>query len=162
MISETSGDSYFDICQKIREHGRSTLGGNGYSRIVFTNGCFDVIHLGHIKLLNECRRLAGHRGAVVVGVNSSESVSRLKGPTRPIFGDLERCTLLVNLKSVDHVVTFDEDTPYELIVNLRPDLIIKGGDYRESEVVGHDISPVHIVDLYAGQSTTSIIERMKR
>lgn len=157
-----SADSYFDICKEIREKGRATLGGNGYSRIVFTNGCFDVLHLGHLKLLDECRQLAGHRGAVVVGVNTDASVNRLKGPGRPIFGDNERALMLVHLKPVDHVVTFEEDTPIKLIESLRPDLIVKGGDYKASDVVGSEIAPVVIVNLEDGFSTTNIIERMKK
>ena len=159
---ELNDSSYREICDAIREQGRKDFGGNGYSRIVFTNGCFDILHSGHLKLLDECRRLAGLKGAVVVGVNTDASVGRLKGQSRPIFSDNERAQLLVHLKSVDYAITFEEDTPIKLIESLRPDLIVKGGDYKASDVVGSKISPVVIVNLEDGFSTTSIIERMKR
>jgi D-beta-D-heptose 7-phosphate kinase/D-beta-D-heptose 1-phosphate adenosyltransferase len=136
------------------------FGREGYSRIVFTNGCFDILHMGHLKILAHCRELAGPHGAVVVGVNSDESVSRLKGPSRPIIDENTRCVLLVSLKYVDHVVIFDEDTPRKLIDSLLPDVIVKGEEYRDKEVVGSDIALVHFVPMSEGISTTKIVERI--
>lgn len=154
-------ESYKDICEEVRQHGRARFGPAGYSRIVFTNGCFDVLHPGHLKLLDECRQLAGPRGAVVVGVNSDQSVERLKGPGRPVNGERSRCLLLIHLKPVDHVVTFDEDTPINLIEKLRPDVIVKGSDYKGKDVVGSKLAAVVLVPIEDGFSSTAIIERMK-
>jgi len=153
--------SYRDICSEIRKVGHDRLGKDGYSRIVFTNGVFDLFHLGHLQLLNECRSLAGPRGAVVVGVNSDASVKRLKGPSRPIIDEVTRATMLIYMKPVDHVVSFDEDTPIRLIEALRPDVIVKGSDYKGKEIVGSELSAIHLVNLKEGFSTSSIIERIK-
>ena len=101
--------------------------------MVFTNGCFDLLHIDHIKLLEDARR-QGDR--LVVGINSDASVSRLKGPTRPMVGERERAYVLAALAAVDAVVIFDEPTPLRLIEALRPDVIVKGGDYSEETVVG--------------------------
>ena len=130
-------------------------------RIVFTNGCFDLLHIGHIRLLEEARR-KGER--LIVGVNSDASVRRLKGPTRPIVGQEERAQVLAALGSVDAVVIFDENTPLRLIEALRPDVLVKGGDYRESNIVGaREVRAwggrVEIVPLVAGVSTTRLIGR---
>jgi D-beta-D-heptose 7-phosphate kinase/D-beta-D-heptose 1-phosphate adenosyltransferase len=104
--------------------------------------------------------LAGPRGAVVVGLNSDESVRRLKGPERPILDEIHRATVLVSIKYVDHVVTFDEDTPIELIRTLSPSVIVKGGDYQAHKVIGHELAYVEIVPLVGEYSTTSIVERI--
>jgi D-beta-D-heptose 7-phosphate kinase/D-beta-D-heptose 1-phosphate adenosyltransferase len=106
---------------------------SGGQSMVFTNGCFDLLHIGHIKLLEDARR-QGDR--LVVGINSDASVSRLKGPTRPMVGERERAYVLAALAAVDAVVIFDEPTPLQLIEALRPDVIVKGGDYSEETVVG--------------------------
>lgn len=153
--------SYSESCDMIREEGRKRFGERGYERIVFTNGCFDVLHAGHLHLLNECRRLAGPRGTVVVGVNSDDSVKRLKGETRPINKEYDRCILLIHLKSVDHVVVFEDDTPRNLIEELGPDLIVKGSDYLGTHVVGSNVAPVHFVNILEGLSTTSWIEKVR-
>jgi D-beta-D-heptose 7-phosphate kinase/D-beta-D-heptose 1-phosphate adenosyltransferase len=123
-------------------------------KVVFTNGCFDVLHKGHLTLLKEARGLGDK---LVVGVNSDASVKRLKGSTRPINDVKTRCEQLKLIPYVDEVIVFDEDTPYELIKELKPDLIVKGGDYTVEEIVGHDLAPVHIVPTVEGYSTTRLI-----
>jgi len=124
-------------------------------RVVFTNGCFDVLHKGHLTLLKEAR-MQGDK--LIVGLNSDDSVKRLKGALRP-FNDVEtRMEQLLLIPYVDEVIVFDNDTPYELIKELKPDLIVKGGDYTVEEIVGHDLAPVHIVPTVEGYSTTKILE----
>jgi D-beta-D-heptose 7-phosphate kinase / D-beta-D-heptose 1-phosphate adenosyltransferase len=130
-------------------------------RIVFTNGCFDLLHIGHVTLLEDARR-EGDR--LVVGINSDASVRDLKGPTRPIVGERERARILAALAAVDAVVTFGEPTPLELIIELRPDVIVKGGDYDESTVVGaREVQSwggrVKIVPIVEGFSTTRLIAK---
>jgi D-beta-D-heptose 7-phosphate kinase/D-beta-D-heptose 1-phosphate adenosyltransferase len=155
-------DSYREICEQIFERGKHRFGESGYSRIIFTNGCFDILHVGHLKLLDECRNLAGPKGAVVVGVNSDESVRRIKGPTRPVNDERTRCLMLVHMKPVDHVITFDEDTPLKLVEMLRPDVIVKGGDYRGKDVVGSHLAAVVLVPVEEGISSTTLLERMRQ
>lgn len=124
-------------------------------KVVFTNGCFDVLHKGHLTLLKEARSLGDK---LVIGLNSDASVKRLKGHVRP-FNDVDtRREQLELIPYVDEVVVFEEDTPYELIKNVKPDLIVKGGDYTVDEIVGHDLAPVHIVPTVEGYSTTKILE----
>ena len=126
--------------------------------VVFTNGCFDVLHKGHLVLLKEARKLGDK---LIVGLNSDDSVRRLKGALRP-FNDVKtRMEQLLLIPYVDEVVIFDEDTPYELIKEIKPDLIVKGGDYTVEEIVGHDLAPVHIVPTIKGYSTTKILEASK-
>jgi D-beta-D-heptose 7-phosphate kinase/D-beta-D-heptose 1-phosphate adenosyltransferase len=128
-------------------------------KIVFTNGCFDILHLGHVKYLQKARALGD---VLIVGVNSNESVSRLKGPTRPVNDEFDRAYLLASLEVVDYVVIFKEDTPYSLIKKVKPDILVKGADYKDKEVVGSDIAKeVKLIEFVDGKSTTSIIERMK-
>lgn len=132
------------------------------ARIVFTNGCFDLIHPGHISLL---RSAAQQGDRLVVAINSDASVSRLKGPTRPLQDEQARATVIGALRYVDLVVIFDEDTPLETIRALRPDVIVKGADYQEDEVVGGEFvksygGAVVLVDLVSGRSTTSIVRKM--
>ena len=124
--------------------------------IVFTNGCFDVLHRGHIELLKYCKSM----GLVIVGINSDESVNRLKGNNRPIFNQEDRKFMLESCKYVDSVIIFDEDTPYNLIKKFKPDIIVKGGDYKPEDVVGRDLSKVIIFDYIDGYSTTKTIERI--
>lgn len=133
-------------------------------RVVFTNGCFDLMHVGHVKILHEAAAL-GDR--LVVGINSDASVRRLKGKERPIIPEHERLGLMAALECVDMVVLFEEDTPRELISALRPDVLVKGGDYTVETVVGHDLvaqwgGEVAIVPLLDGKSTSSLIERLQR
>lgn len=132
-------------------------------RVVFTNGVFDLLHPGHVDVVLGARRLGD---ALVVGVNSDASVKRLKGPTRPVRGAAERCYVLAALEAVDAVVVFEEDTPFELIGALRPDVLVKGGDYSESSMVGANEvrawgGEVVVVPLTPGHSTTSIIEKLR-
>lgn len=129
------------------------------AKIVFTNGCFDLIHAGHIRYLEEAKHLGN---ILVVGLNSDKSVARLK-PGRPINPEAQRAEVLSALFMVDFVVPFDEDTPYELIKLLRPDVLVKGGDWKKDEIVGSDIVPDTRSLPYAqGISTTEIIKRIKK
>jgi D-beta-D-heptose 7-phosphate kinase/D-beta-D-heptose 1-phosphate adenosyltransferase len=130
--------------------------------IVFTNGCFDLLHVGHVTLLEECHRF-GTR--LVLGLNSDASVRRLKGPTRPVVGENERARVMAALAAVDAVVLFDEDTPLELIRAVRPDVLVKGGDYEVATVVGHaDVlaagGRVEIVKTVEGYSTSNLVRKM--
>ncbi len=132
-------------------------------RLVFTNGVFDLLHPGHVDVLLGARR---HGEALVVGVNSDESVRRLKGPERPIRSAAERCYVLAALESVDAVVVFEQDTPRELITLLRPDVLVKGGDYTEATIIGaaevrERGGDVIVIPLTPGHSTTSTIERLR-
>lgn len=131
-------------------------------RVVFTNGVFDLIHPGHIDLLNAART---EGDALIVAINTDDSVRRLKGPTRPIRAERDRAYVLAALEAVDLVVSFDEDTPLEVVKALRPDVIVKGGDYSRDSIVGASEiegwgGRVVVVPLTAGHSTTSLIERM--
>lgn len=132
-------------------------------RIVFTNGVFDLLHPGHVDVLLGARR-AGDR--LVVGVNSDASVRRLKGPERPVRSEAERAYVLAALEVVDCVVVFEQDTPLELIRVMRPDVLVKGGDYAESTIVGAaDVrawgGDVRVIPLTPGQSTTNIIRTLR-
>jgi len=124
-------------------------------RIIFTNGCFDILHKGHLTLLKKARNLGDK---LIVGLNTDNSVKKLKGPSRPINNQQTRLEQLEILDWVDEVILFDEETPYNLIKDLSPDLIVKGGDYKVDEIVGHDLAPVHIIPTIKGYSTTNIIE----
>ena len=132
-------------------------------RIGFTNGCFDLLHRGHVKLMAEAR---AHCDRLIVGLNSDASVRRLKGPERPIQDVASRADVLAALEAVDLVVVFEEDTPLELIRAVRPTVLVKGGDYTREQVVGHDIveqngGEVVLVDLVPGHSTTRIVARSR-
>jgi D-beta-D-heptose 7-phosphate kinase/D-beta-D-heptose 1-phosphate adenosyltransferase len=134
-----------------------------HGAVVFTNGVFDLLHPGHIEVLDMARR---EGTALVVGLNSDASVKRLKGPARPVRNTAERAIVLAGLESVDAVVVFDQDTPFELVQRLQPDVIVKGGDYSPDTIVGADLVAAHggrvvVVPLVAGQSTTSIIEKLR-
>jgi rfaE bifunctional protein nucleotidyltransferase chain/domain len=121
--------------------------------LIFTNGCFDILHRGHVELLKYCAQL----GTVIVGLNSDESVRRLKGPRRPINSQEDRKFLLDSLIYVDEVVIFDETTPRLLIESIKPDIIVKGGDYQPEDVVGNDLAQVLIFPLIEGKSTSLIL-----
>jgi D-beta-D-heptose 7-phosphate kinase/D-beta-D-heptose 1-phosphate adenosyltransferase len=125
-------------------------------KTIFTNGCFDILHPGHIKLLKYCKSL----GHVIVGLNSDESVKALKGDSRPYFPAEDRKLILESCMYVDKVIVFEEETPYNLIKNVKPDIIVKGGDYRKQDVVGNDLAKIEIVDFAKGYSTTSVLEKM--
>ena len=124
-------------------------------KVIFTNGCFDILHKGHLTLLKEARTLGDK---LIVGLNSDASVKRLKGDLRPVNNIDTRREQLELIPYVDEVIVFEEDTPYELIQQIEPDLIVKGGDYTVEEIVGHDLAPVHIIPTVEGHSTTDIIE----
>ncbi len=131
--------------------------------VVFTNGCFDLLHLGHLSYLEAARRL-GDR--LVVGLNSSESVRRLKGPERPINDDATRSAMLAALAFVDLVVLFEDDTPAALIEALRPDVLVKGGDYRPEDIVGAETvlslgGKVAVLPFVEGYSTTATLEKFR-
>lgn len=127
-------------------------------RVVFTNGCFDILHRGHIEYLKKSKALGDK---LIVGLNSDTSVHILKGSERPITRQEDRKAILESLECVDEVIIFDEETPYELIKRLKPDIITKGGDYTKETVVGNDlVKEVVIIDYLNGYSTTSIIERV--
>ena len=129
-------------------------------KIVFTNGCFDILHLGHVKYL---QKAASFGDVLIVGLNSDDSVRRLKGSDRPVNPEYDRAYLLAALEAVDYVTIFDEDTPYELIRIVEPDILVKGGDYAGKEVVGSDIAKeVRLVDFVEGRSTTATIEKMRK
>ena len=124
---------------------------------VFTNGCFDILHRGHIELLQFCSSY----GKVIVGLNSDESVRRLKGSDRPVFSQKDRKFMLESCKYVSKVIIFDEDTPLNLIKKIKPDVLIKGGDYKREEIVGNDLCKSVIVFNYLdGYSTTEIIKNI--
>ncbi|GAA3937596.1 D-glycero-beta-D-manno-heptose 1-phosphate adenylyltransferase [Hymenobacter algoricola] len=132
-------------------------------KVVFTNGCFDLLHLGHVDYLEKARHLGD---ALVVGLNTDSSVSRLK-PGRPLQDELSRARILASLLFVDAVVLFDEPTPLELITLVKPDILVKGDDYPISGIVGHELvlengGQVLTVPLVAGYSTTGIVERVQR
>ena len=127
-------------------------------KTIFTNGCFDIIHRGHLELLKYCKA----QGRVVVGLNSDSSVKRLKGQFRPFFSEQDRKFILQSIKYVDEVIVFKEDTPLETIINLKPDIIVKGGDYEPENVVGHGLCEVKIFNYVDGYSTTNILEGIKK
>ncbi|EPP8196993.1 D-glycero-beta-D-manno-heptose-7-phosphate kinase [Campylobacter lari] len=127
-------------------------------KVVFTNGCFDIMHYGHIKYLEKAKKLGD---ILVVGLNSDESVKRLKGNSRPINLEFQRACMLASMYFVDYVVIFDEGTPYELIEFLKPDVLVKGADYKGKEVVGSNlVKKVELIDFEDGFSTTNIINRI--
>lgn len=132
-------------------------------KVVFTNGCFDILHVGHKRYLEEARTLGD---LLVVGVNSDDSVRRLKGPQRPVNTERDRVEMLTALDCVDYVIVFEDDTPYELIKRIKPQVLVKGGDYKPEDVVGKDIvesngGEVVIIPLVEGKSTTAVIEKIK-
>jgi D-beta-D-heptose 7-phosphate kinase/D-beta-D-heptose 1-phosphate adenosyltransferase len=131
-------------------------------KIVFTNGCFDLIHLGHVKYFHFAKQQGD---LLVVGVNTDESIRRLKGPKRPVVGESDRIGVLEELESVDYLVRFDQDTPLDLIEKIKPDVLVKGEDYTKTQVVGWDIvesygGRVALAPLIDGRSTTGVIERI--
>jgi D-beta-D-heptose 7-phosphate kinase/D-beta-D-heptose 1-phosphate adenosyltransferase len=133
-------------------------------RIVFTNGCFDLIHPGHVRYLRAAKRLGD---VLVVGLNSDASVRRLKGPSRPLVPQRERCEVMAALEMVDYVTVFGEDTPYNLIQQVRPDVLVKGGDWRPNQIVGVDIVRAHggvvrSLRFAPGYSTTRLVETIRR
>lgn len=131
--------------------------------MVFTNGCFDLLHPGHVSYLRAARALGD---ALVIGLNSDTSISKLKGPSRPVVPEADRATVLEALESVDAVVIFDEDTPVRLLREVKPAIYVKGGDYRvedlpEAEVAAEIGAEVKILSFETGYSTTALIEKIR-
>lgn len=129
----------------------------------FTNGCFDLLHPGHVQYLEDCRALCDF---LVLGLNSDASVARLKGPSRPLQDEWARARILLGLRSIDAVIRFDEDTPLELITALQPDLLAKGGDYTPDTVVGREVvegrgGRLVLIPFLAGYSSSSIVDRIR-
>ncbi len=141
------------ILEKLRKQNK---------KIVFTNGCFDIIHSGHIRILKKAKEKGD---VLIVGLNSDKSVRKIKGKKRPIMNEKDRALILDSIRYVDYVVLFDEETPYNLIKEIEPDVLVKGSDYKLSEVVGADVvikkgGEVFLVPLLKGKSTTNVIERI--
>lgn len=133
-------------------------------KIVFTNGCFDILHLGHLDYLSKARNLGD---ILIIGLNSDESVRIIKGQNRPITNQYSRSVFLASLRFVDRVILFDEPTPYNLIKEVRPDILVKGSDYKIDDIVGADIveksgGKIITIDYLDGYSTTSIIEKIRK
>lgn len=129
-------------------------------KIIFTNGCFDILHVGHVLYLQKAKQLGD---ILIVGLNSDGSISRLKGKNRPINNESDRAVILSALEFIDFVVIFNEDTPYDLIKELKPNVLVKGADYKNKKVVGSDlVDEVVLIDFIEGKSTTSIIDRIKK
>lgn len=129
-------------------------------KIVFTNGCFDILHIGHVRYLEEAKN---HGDILIVGINSDRSTVALKGEGRPINSQLDRAVIIAGLKAVDYVVIFDQDTPYELIKAIKPHILVKGGDYKGKKVAGEDIvDELVLVNFINGKSTTLTIEKIQK
>lgn len=146
-----------------REQLVERLRSRGDQRVVFTNGCFDLVHRGHVDYLSRARDLGD---LLILGLNSDASVRRLKGPSRPIVDEKSRALLLAAFQFIDYVVLFEEDTPYELIKAAQPDILVKGGDYKPEDIVGYDIvkqrgGEVVTIDFVPGFSTTNIVEKLQ-
>ncbi len=152
LILKKSAEKFF---RKIREEN---------NKLVFTNGCFDILHVGHIRYLKKAKEMGDY---LVVGLNSDRSVKKLKGDNRPINIQKERAEMLLALESVDFVVIFNEKTPYKLIKKVKPDILVKGGDWKVEDIVGSDIvqsygGDVRSISYIEGKSTTNIIEKIKK
>jgi len=150
-----SRDEAAKTAERLRTEGK---------KIVFTNGCFDILHAGHVTYLAAAADLGD---ILFLGLNSDDSVRRLKGPERPVNIEEDRAVVLSGLSSVDYVCVFEEDTPYELIKAIQPDFLVKGGDYTPETIVGTDITEarggeVVVIALVEGKSTTAIINKMKK
>ena len=149
--SVLSSEKFIEILEILRKSEK---------KIVFTNGCFDILHMGHVKYLEKAKKLGD---ILVVGVNSDDSVKRLKGKNRPINPLNDRCCVIASLKSVDFVIPFEEDTPIELITAIVPDILVKGGDYKEKKVVGEEIAKeLVLIDFLEGRSTSNTITKIKK
>ena len=131
-------------------------------RLVFTNGCFDILHLGHVDYLEKARALGDK---LIIGVNTDASVSRLKGPSRPLQDEMSRARIMASLLFTDAVVLFEEDTPYELIKSVLPDILVKGDDYAAENIVGYDLvmnngGQVKTIELVKGYSTSHVVAKI--
>lgn len=151
----TTAEDFKSIRAKIKSENK---------KLVFTNGCFDILHKGHITYLNEAKKLGD---VLVVGVNSDASVKKLKGDERPVTNEQDRMFALDNLKAVDYVILFKEDTPYNLIKAIEPDVLVKGGDWKVEDIVGSDVvlangGEVKSLNFVNGYSTSSILEKIRK
>jgi len=156
-LNKSTSDSHIKTLEEITLLS-SELKKRG-KKIVFTNGCFDILHVGHVKYLEEAK---SYGDVLILGLNSDASVSRLKGPTRPVNTEDDRAYILASLEAVDYVVKFYDDTPYELIKAVQPHILVKGGDYEGKEVIGQDIADeLRLVQFVDGKSTTKTIEKIK-
>lgn len=147
-------DILYNFCDLLKQSGK---------KVVFTNGCFDIVHSGHIHILKEAKKQGD---ILILGLNSDSSIKRLKGESRPIFKEEERLELLSSFEFIDYIVVFDEDTPLEVIKLIRPDVLVKGADYKDKYVVGTNEIKEYggelvLVDLVEGRSTTNVIEKLK-
>jgi len=143
-----------EAAERLRREGK---------RVVLTNGCFDLLHVGHVTYLAEAAALGD---ALFVGVNSDQSVRRLKGPNRPVIGQADRAAMLASLACVSHVVVFDQDTPHGLLHAIKPDVLVKGGTYTPQQVVGHEVvtaygGEVRVTGMVEGISTTGILQSLR-
>jgi len=146
-----SSEKFIEILDGLRESKK---------KIVFTNGCFDILHVGHVKYLEKAKK---HGDILVVGINSDDSVARLKGKNRPINTLNDRSCIIASLKSVDYVIPFEEDTPIDLITEIVPDILVKGGDYKGKKVVGEEIAKeLVLIDFVEGRSTSSTITKIQK
>jgi len=142
-------EEIFALSERLKREGK---------KVVFTNGCFDILHVGHVKYLQEAK---SYGDVLIVGLNSDDSVRTLKGPTRPVNTEADRAYILAALESVDFVVMFSDETPYELIKNIAPDILVKGGDYEGKSVVGAEFAKeLKLVQFVDGKSTTATIARI--
>lgn len=159
----------FSTAAKIISRGQAARWVKGQQaegkKVVFTNGCFDLLHVGHVQYLEEARALGD---ALIVAVNTDDSVRRLdKGSGRPVNPEGDRVRVLAALASVDRVVLFPEDTPLEIITDLKPDVLVKGGDYALEEIVGREVvlargGQVRVIPLVPGYSTTALLARLQK
>lgn len=154
MILNADHDSIMQLRNTLRAEGR---------RVVFTNGVFDILHAGHVTYLEQARALGD---VLVLGLNTDDSVRRLKGPERPINNEGDRARVVSALRAVDHVILFGDDTPINIITALMPDVLVKGGDYTRETIVGADEVEAHggvvcTIPLVEGRSTTAIINRAR-
>ncbi|MDR3048842.1 MAG: adenylyltransferase/cytidyltransferase family protein [Elusimicrobiota bacterium] len=134
------------LCKKLKKDGK---------KIVFTNGCFDLLHLGHISLFEKAKSLGD---ILIAAINSDKSLKKLKGPKRPLVCEKDRAKILLALKSIDFVVVFGEQTPYNLLKLLRPDILVKGGDYKTEDIIGREfVRQVYRFPFIKGHSTTNLI-----
>lgn len=157
-IHQSSSDMHIKSREEIAKVVEVSRAKN--QRVVFTNGCFDILHLGHVKYLEVAKSFGD---ILIVGLNADSSVRELKGPERPINPEYDRAYLLAALEVVDYVVIFSEETPYDLIKMIRPDILVKGGDYEGKAVVGTEFAgELRLVDFVDGKSTTRTIERIKK
>ena len=150
-----SGEELAEIRERLAESGL---------RVVFTNGCFDILHVGHLRYLETARELGD---ILIVAVNSDASVRRIKGAERPIVGERERVEMVAGLHCVDYATLFSEETPFQIIERLKPDVLAKGGDWPKEQIVGRDIverrgGQVVTIEFERGYSTSDIIDRIRR